>query len=149
MYVCMHTGLGSLPGKDVGVGIKSGDLYYGHVGAFSVENVKTFIDSFQSGTLVGKERSNKPPSSSHNDDEGDDSDSAVVTLTDANFDEVVTSSTADALVEFYAPVSSASEAMYECGNYLEFCPIFFSPPNADRMCIMCMTLFAILYDWTC
>jgi protein disulfide isomerase family A protein 3 len=36
-------------------------------------------------------------------DGDDDSESAVVTLTDANFKEEVTDSSADMLVEFYAP----------------------------------------------
>ncbi len=41
---------------------------------------------------------------SHGEEEQDDgTPSAVVTLTDANFREVVTESAADVLVEFYAP----------------------------------------------
>jgi protein disulfide isomerase family A protein 3 len=86
---------------DVGVGIRSGNLYYKMTDTYSPENVKKFVDDFIAGRLVGKEKKKYTPPK--DDEDGDDSDSHVVTLTDANFDEEVTNADKDVMLEFYAP----------------------------------------------
>ncbi len=106
LFYAFPSGLGSLSGKkDVGVGIKAGNLYFGMEAAFSTETVKAFVDAFRAGSLEGREKAPAPEApSSHGDEDGDDgTPSHVATLTNANFAEVVTTSSADLMMEFYAP----------------------------------------------
>eukprot|EP01041_Mallomonas_annulata_P010780 gene10780-22506_t len=87
--------------KDIGVGIKAGKMYYHMEETYSPESVKSFVEAFLAGGLVGKEKKAPP---SHDEDPSDDvDDSNVVNLTDANFDEEVTNADKDVLLEFYAP----------------------------------------------
>jgi len=104
-YILADYGIGDLSGKqDVGVGLVSGDMHYKMTDKFSVESLKSFVDAWKAGSLEGKKKAPPSASSSHEDeDEGEDGDSAVVTLTNSNFADVVTKSSADVLVEFYAP----------------------------------------------
>lgn len=87
---------------DIGVGIRSGSMHYKMSASYSPESVKAFVEEFQAGRLVGKEKKKyTPPKEDGEEDDG--TESAVVTLTDANFADEVTNSDKDVMLEFYAP----------------------------------------------
>lgn len=92
--------------NDVGVGIRHKQMFYKMTEEYSPENIKSFCDSFLAGKLVGVEKEPTPSAPSHSDEEEEEDSStpsAVVTLTDKNFQSEVTDSDKDAMVEFYAP----------------------------------------------
>merc|ERR1719453_1304231 len=69
---------------------------------FGIENLDNFVKSFIAGELTPKikeDRDMSPPE----EVEDDGTPSKVVALTEENFDEVVTHSTNDVMLEFYAP----------------------------------------------
>ena len=99
-YKLENYGLKSDSKKDIKVGLKNDVLHYKMDEKFSVDNIKTFIENFKAGKVVGKEKeAPKPPK----DDEDDDNDESNVTkLTNDNANEVLKSGK-DIMVEFYAP----------------------------------------------
>lgn len=99
-YKLENYGLKSDSKKDIKVGLKNDVLHYKMDGKFSIENIKTFIENFKAGKLVGKEKEEpKPPK---NEDDEDDENSYVTKLTNDNANEVLKSGK-DIMVEFYAP----------------------------------------------
>ena len=99
-YKLENYGLKSNSKKDVVVGLKNDLLYYKMDAKFSIENIKTFIENFKAGAVVGKAKEEYQPPKE--DDEEDDENSNVTTLTNDNADAVLKSGK-DIMVEFYAP----------------------------------------------
>mmetsp|Transcript_3611 Transcript_3611/g.5600 ORF Transcript_3611/g.5600 Transcript_3611/m.5600 type:complete len:449 (+) Transcript_3611:80-1426(+) len=88
--------------KDVGLGLRSGGNFYKMETSFSMDNVRAFVEEFLAGGLAGKEHQQADDLDAYGEEE-EDGPSAVVTLDNSNFDEVVTESGNDVMVEFYAP----------------------------------------------
>mmetsp|Transcript_15034 Transcript_15034/g.20614 ORF Transcript_15034/g.20614 Transcript_15034/m.20614 type:complete len:415 (+) Transcript_15034:310-1554(+) len=90
--------------KDTVVGIRAGNFFY-RMDAnikFSPESLLEFVNAYLAGKIEGVEK--KTPAAPKGDEDEDDSDSAVVTLTNDNFkSEVTEPKDKDVLVEFYAP----------------------------------------------
>jgi thiol-disulfide isomerase/thioredoxin len=91
---------------------------------FNSDNVKEFVELFFSGGLLGKEQETvgyTPPEDEEGDEYGDESqgegqgESAVVTMTPQNYDELVTNSDKDVMLEFYAPW---------CGHCKQLTPLY-------------------------
>jgi len=104
--------------KDIGVGLKLDDHYYHMEDSFSVDNLRVFLEKYLAGELTPKikETPSEPPSShGQDDDEDDGTPSAVVTLTNDNFNEVVMAEGTDVMVEFYAPW---------CGHCMQLKPTY-------------------------
>ncbi|CAE7440816.1 PDIA3 [Symbiodinium microadriaticum] len=78
--------------KDTGVGLRSGGLYYKMETAFSMDNVREFVEDFLAGRLVGKEI-----------EEEDMGPTKVVSVDNDTFNDVVLDTNNDVMVEFYAP----------------------------------------------
>lgn len=91
--------------KDIGVGIKDGNKHYKMTQSFSVDNLRAFVQDVVDGKLTPKIKEEPDYSSmgEEDEDEDDGSESAVVTVTEDNFDEVVKDSSKDVMIEFYAP----------------------------------------------
>lgn len=73
---------------------------------FSTDNVKEFVDQFFAGQLAGKEQETlhyTPPSEEPEEEEEFDEDSEVVAITPSNYNELITQTNKDTLIEFYAP----------------------------------------------
>ena len=93
----------SLPSRnDVGVGIREGTSFFKMSDPFGIENLNKFIKAYKAGEITPKIKEG-PAGTEADIDEDDGTPSAVVTLNDANFDEVVTHSPNDVMIEFYAP----------------------------------------------
>ena len=94
--------------KVTGVGADRTEMYYKMDAKFSSDSLKQFVADYREGKLTGKEKeAYKPPAPSSSGGGGgggdEEFDPAVVTLTDSNFQTEVEDSTADVLLEFYAP----------------------------------------------
>jgi protein disulfide isomerase family A protein 3 len=90
--------------KDVGVGIKDGNVYYKMDDKFSVDALRSFVDDFTAGKLKGKvkvEEKHEPTPMEDEDDDG--TPDSVIHLNDANFLPIVKDPKTDVMVEFYAP----------------------------------------------
>ena len=95
----------SLPTRnDVGVGIRDGTSFYKMTDAFGIENLRNFIKAYKAGEITPKIKEGPAGMGDMDEEEDDDgSPSAVVKLDDTNFDDVVTNSPNDVMIEFYAP----------------------------------------------
>merc|ERR1712070_844602 len=86
--------------------------------SFSVDNLRAFVEAMLAGELTPKIKEEPDYSSDAggygDEEEEDDSDSAGVTVTSDNFDEVV-SPTSDVMIEFYAPW---------CGHCQQLKPVY-------------------------
>lgn len=90
--------------KDVGVGLRDGTSFYKMTDSFGIENLHSFIKAYKAGEIIPKIKDG--PAGMDSDmgmEEDDNSPSAVVAVSDKNFDEVVTNSPNDVMIEFYAP----------------------------------------------
>jgi protein disulfide isomerase family A protein 3 len=109
-YQLADFGLKSEDSKhDVRIGllhkVGSDELYYGcEETKFSADVLSAFATAYVAGELEpSKKVDTSAPPPPMDDDGGDVDESAVVTLTSDNFDEVVHDESKDVLVEFYAP----------------------------------------------
>lgn len=85
--------------RSVNVGILDGDMFYKMDTDFSLDTLKAFVAAFEAEALTGTVKK----ISSGGEDGDDDSEDFVVHLNAGNFQQEVVDSTADVLLEFYAP----------------------------------------------
>jgi hypothetical protein len=109
------------------VGIQDQANYYKMEKEFNSDNLKEFVDLFFSGGLVGREQAPldyTPPEEEEEEEEtdvygdetaGSSGSSRVVTITGSNYDELVTASDKDVMIEFYAPW---------CGHCKQLAPLY-------------------------
>lgn len=84
----------------VNVGIVSGDMFYKMDAVFSLDSLKAFVQAYTEGSLTGTKKKAAPAESGGEDDGSED---FVKHLTADIFKAEVTDSSADVLLEFYAP----------------------------------------------
>jgi hypothetical protein len=90
-----------LPGRnDVGVGLRDGTNFYKMTTKFSTDNVRAFVESWSRGELAGLEQQQAELEQAGGGEEYT-GPTSVVTLTNDNFQQEVTETNKDVLVEFY------------------------------------------------
>jgi len=89
--------------NDVGVGLRDGTSFYKMTDAFGIENLHNFIKAYKAGEIVPRVKEGPAGVDSDIEESDDGTPSSVVTLDDKNFDEEVTNSPNDVMIEFYAP----------------------------------------------
>mmetsp|Transcript_2022 Transcript_2022/g.1470 ORF Transcript_2022/g.1470 Transcript_2022/m.1470 type:complete len:435 (-) Transcript_2022:98-1402(-) len=95
-----HYGFENPSSKEVLVGLRDDNLFYKMESKFSVENLMSFIESFKAGELEGREKTSHE--ADHSDGESWDM-RPVVSVNNNNVEEVLEETTADVMIEFYAP----------------------------------------------
>jgi hypothetical protein len=111
------------------VGIQDSANYYKMEKEFNTDNLMEFVDLFFSGGLIGKEQTPldyTPPEEEGEEEEEDPygeemvtgeegGSSRVVTVTSSNYDELITETDKDVMIEFYAPW---------CGHCKQLAPLY-------------------------
>ena len=97
--------------NDVGVGPRDGTSFYKTTDAFGVENLHNFIKAYKAGETVPRVKEGPAGIDSDIGESDDGTPSSVVTLDDTSFDEEVTNSPNDVMIEFYAPWCGHCKAM--------------------------------------
>mmetsp|Transcript_33002 Transcript_33002/g.95556 ORF Transcript_33002/g.95556 Transcript_33002/m.95556 type:complete len:441 (-) Transcript_33002:34-1356(-) len=108
-YLLEDYGLELPDKKHVGVGIQEGNNYYKMTEPFNVDNLRAFVADYAAGKLTPKVK--EEPDYGAGAEEDDDEETAVVTVTDSNFAEVVNDDSKDVMVEFYAPWCGHCQAL--------------------------------------